>query len=574
MLQVEINGRKVTAKEGETILEVLEREGVKVPTLCHIKGLFPSGACRMCVVEVEGMDGLVPSCAYPVSDGMKIKTHTPRTIRARKTIVELLLANHPDDCLYCIRNLNCELQKLAEELGVRQRRYFGEKSKYDVDVSSPSIVRDPNKCVLCGKCVRVCEEIQGVSAIDFVSRGSKAHVAPAFEEGLNVSSCINCGQCVLVCPTGALREKSHVKIVMDALNDPEKFVVVQHAPSISVTIGEEFNLKPGADVMGIMNAALRRLGFDRIFDTAFGADLTIMEEAKELVERLKKGGKLPLMTSCCPGWVKFLEEFYPEFIENLSTCKSPHQMLGSVIRNFYSQREGIDKDRIFIVSIMPCTAKKFEEERPELVVDGYPDIDAVLTTRELSRMIRLRGLDLNNLEPEPNDSPFGNRSSAGKIFGVSGGVMEAAVRTAYYFLTGEELEVNELKELRGLDPIKECKIKLDGKELGLVAVSGLGSARKVLDQIKAGRDDIHFIEVMACPGGCIAGGGQPYSTNIDRIRARMKALYNIDKTSNIRRSHENPYIQRLYKEFLGEPLSEKSHKYLHTHYVKRDDVLI
>jgi len=415
MLQVEINGRKVTAKEGETILEVLEREGVKVPTLCHIKGLFPSGACRMCVVEVEGMDGLVPSCAYPVSDGMKIKTHTPRTIRARKTIVELLLANHPDDCLYCIRNLNCELQKLAEELGVRQRRYFGEKSKYDVDVSSPSIVRDPNKCVLCGKCVRVCEEIQGVSAIDFVSRGSKAHVAPAFEEGLNVSSCINCGQCVLVCPTGALREKSHVKIVMDALNDPEKFVVVQHAPSISVTIGEEFNLKPGADVMGIMNAALRRLGFDRIFDTAFGADLTIMEEAKELVERLKKGGKLPLMTSCCPGWVKFLEEFYPEFIENLSTCKSPHQMLGSVIRNFYSQREGIDKDRIFIVSIMPCTAKKFEEERPELVVDGYPDIDAVLTTRELSRMIRLRGLDLNNLEPEPNDSPFGNRSSAGKM---------------------------------------------------------------------------------------------------------------------------------------------------------------
>lgn len=574
MTQVEINGRKVNAKEGETILQVLEREGVKVPTLCYLKDLFPTGACRMCVVEVEGMNGLVPSCSQPVSDGMKIKTHTPRVIRARKTIVELLLANHPDDCLYCIRNLNCELQKLSEELGIRQRRYLGEKMKYDVDVSSPSIVRDPNKCVLCGRCVRICEEIQGVSAIDFVARGSRAHVAPAFEVGLNVSSCVNCGQCILVCPTGALREKSHIKVVMDAINDPERVVIVQHAPSISVTLGEEFNLKPGADVMGIMNAALRRLGFDKIFDTAFGADLTVMEEAKEFIERINGKGKLPLMTSCSPGWVKFVEEFYPDFIENLSTCKSPQQMLGAVTKHFYAEKTGIDKSKIFMVSIMPCTAKKFEAERPELVTGGYPDVDAVLTTRELARMIRLRGLDLNLLEPEPNDNPFGNRSSAGKLFGVSGGVMEAAVRTAYYFLTGEELEVTELKELRGLEPIKECKIKINGKELGLVAVSGLGNARKVLDEIRAGRDDIHFIEVMACPGGCIAGGGQPYSTNLDKIRARMKALYNIDKISSIRRAHENPYIQRLYREFLGEPLSEKSHKYLHTHYVKRDDILI
>lgn len=570
MVTIEINGRTVKAQPGEYILNVLKREGIRVPTLCHLPDLFPSGACRLCVVEVEGVPGLVPSCAFPVSEGLKIQTHSPRAIRARKTIVELLCANHPDDCLYCVRNGNCELQNLAEELGVRERRYSGAKNTYKIDTSSPSIVRDPSKCVLCGKCVRVCEEIQGVSAIDFIGRGSRAFIGTAFDEGLNVSSCINCGQCISVCPTGALREQSSLKEVVDALNDPEKLVVVQHAPSISVTLGEEFGLKPGQDVMGIMTAALRRLGFDRVFDTSFSADLTIMEEAAELVHRLKNGGPLPMMTSCSPGWIKFVEEFYPEFIPNLSTCKSPQQMMGAVIKSHYAQLLNLDPSKIFSVSIMPCTAKKFEAERPEHVRDGVPDIDAVLTTRELARLIRMRGLDLRTFAPEGADTPFGERSSAGKLFGVSGGVMEAALRTAYYNLTGEELPLEKIPAIRGLDGIKEAKVQIGELTLGVAAVSGLGNARKILDQIKKGRTDLHFIEVMTCPGGCIAGGGQPFTTNLDALRARMKALYEIDRDARIRTSHGNPYIQRLYQEFLGEPLSHKSHELLHTHYHQRE----
>ena len=570
MFTIEVDNRLVKAKPEETILDVLKRIGIKVPTLCHLEGLFPSGACRMCVVEVEGMNGLVPSCAFPVQQGMKIKTHSPRAIRARKTIIELLLADHPDDCLYCIRNGNCELQKLAEELGVRQRRYTGQKSEYHLDTSSPSIVRDPSKCILCGKCVRVCEEIQGVSAIDFIGRGSRAMVGTAFNMGLNISSCINCGQCVMVCPTGALREKSDVKEVMDALNDPKKFVVVQHAPSISVTLGEEFGLKPGRDVVGLMNAVLRRLGFDRVFDTSFSADLTIMEEASELVHRIQNGGKLPLMTSCSPGWIKYVEQFYPEFIENLSTCKSPQQMLGAVIKSYFAEKEGIDPENIFSVSIMPCTAKKFEAERPELSNNNIPDVDAVLTTREMARIIRMRGLDLNNMSPEPADTPFGERSSAGKLFGVSGGVLEAAVRTAHYFITGKEIENHKIQKLRGLQGIKEIHAKIGDLELNLVAVSGLGNARKLLDEIKAGRKKVDFIEVMTCPGGCIAGGGQPISANMDAIKARMKAIYEIDRDAKIVSSHNNPYIKQIYNEYFDKPMSEKSHQLLHTHYAKRD----
>ena len=412
MITIEVNNREIEANPGETILAALNRAGIKVPTLCHLEGLFPSGACRMCVVEVEGMQGLIPSCAYPVSEGMKIETHSPRAIRARKTIVELLLANHPDDCLYCVRNGSCELQKLAEELGVRQRRYAGNKNDYKIDTSSPAIVRDPAKCILCGKCIRVCEEIQGVSAIDFIGRGSRAIVGTVFNEGINVSSCINCGQCITVCPTGALREKSSLKEVMDAIHDPDKFVVVQHAPSVSVTLGEEFEIRPGHDVIGVMTAALRRLGFDRVFDTAFAADLTIMEEAHELVHRIQNGGTLPMMTSCSPGWIKFVEQFYPEFVDNISTCKSTQQMLGAVIKSYFAEREGIDPEKIFSVSIMPCTAKKFEAERPELSNHELPDVDAVLTTRELSRIIKMQGLDLKNMIPEANDTPFGERSSA------------------------------------------------------------------------------------------------------------------------------------------------------------------
>jgi len=570
VITIEVNNRQVKSNPGEMILTVLKREGIKVPTLCHLSDLFPTGACRLCVVEVEGVPGLVPSCAFPVRDGMKIKTHSPRAIRARKTIIELLLANHPDDCLYCVRNGNCDLQTLSEELGVRERRYSGKKNEYKVDTSSPSIVRDPAKCILCGKCVRMCEEVQGVSAIDFINRGSKTVIGTVFNEGLNISSCINCGQCIAVCPTGALREKSNIKEVMDALNDPTKFVVIQHAPSVSVTLGEEFGLKMGQDVMGIMTAAMRRLGFKRVFDTSFSADLTIMEEASELVYRIKNGGKLPMMTSCSPGWIKFVEEFYPEFIENLSTCKSPQQMMGAIIKSFYAEKQGIDPKTIYSVAVMPCTAKKFEAERPELSQGGIPDIDAVLTTRELARIIKMRGLDIRNMEPEGADSPFGERSSAGKLFGVSGGVMEAAVRTAYFLITGKEMEDVKVQELRGLEGIKEVHLNIGDLKLGIIATSGLGNARKVIEQIKAGRKDIHFIEVMTCPGGCIAGGGQPYGINMDAVKSRMKALYEIDRDSKNRTSHNNRYIKKLYEEYLGEPLSEKSHHLLHTHYKKRD----
>lgn len=570
MINIEVNGKNIEAKEGEMILSALKRSGIKVPTLCHMEGLKPSGACRICVVDVKGFNTLVPSCAYPVAEGMKISTHSPRAVRARKTIIELLLANHPDDCLYCERNDRCELSKLAVEYGVRERRFAATRNEYPLDVSSPSIVRDPEKCILCGKCVRMCEEIQGVSAIDFIGRGSKASVGCAFDEGLNVSSCINCGQCIMVCPTGALQEKSHLKEVIAALNDPEKFVVAQHAPSISVTLAEEFGVNPGQDANGTMTAALRHLGFDRVFDTSFAADLTIMEEASELVHRIQSGGPLPLMTSCSPGWIKFVEEFYPEFIGNLSSCKSPQQMLGAVIKNIYAEKEGIDRSRIYNVAIMPCTAKKFEARRPELGVDGLPDIDAVLTTREAARLIKEFGLSLEWLEPEGPDTPFGTRSTAGKLFGASGGVMEAAIRTAHYLITGKEIDKMRIQALRGLSGIKEAKVAINGLEIGVAVVSGLGNARKLLEEIKAGRKNLHFIEVMTCPGGCVAGGGQPIGTDTDAVRARMQALYNIDQRETLRTAHGNGMVQELYDRYLEKPLSEKSHHLLHTHYTKRE----
>ena len=570
MLSIEVNNRKIEAKSGEMLLDALKRNGITVPTLCNMDNLFPTGACRMCAVEVEGERALVPSCAYPVRDGMRVQTHSPRALRARKTIIELLLANHPDDCLYCVRSGDCDLQGLANELGVRERRYSGGKNEYHVDSSNPAIVREPAKCILCGKCVRVCEEVQGVSAIDFVGRGSQTVIGTAFSEGLNVSSCINCGQCIMVCPTGALREQSYIKEVLNAIADPTKLVVVQHAPSVSVTLGEEFGLKPGADVDGMLVAALRRLGFDQVFDTSFSADLTIMEEASELAHRIRTGGKLPMMTSCSPGWIKFVEEFYPEMIDNLSTCKSPQQMMGAVIKSFFAEREGIAPEDIFSVAIMPCVAKKFEAGRPEHSRDGRPDVDAVLTTRELARVIRMRGMDMQSLAPEHADTPFGERSTAGKIFGASGGVMEAAIRTAHYLLTGEELPGLKVEAIRGFEGRKEAKLEINGIPIGVAVVSGLQNARLLLEEIRNGRDDIHFIEVMTCPGGCIAGGGQPLNADPDAIRARMQALYTIDRDEPVRTSHGNPAIQRLYEEFLGEPLGEKSHQLLHTHYAKRE----
>lgn len=569
MFTIEVNDRMIEAEEGETLLSALQRAGEKVPTLCHIKGLLPSGACRMCVVEVEGQRGLVPSCAFPVSPGMKVKTHSPRALRARKTIVELLLSNHPDDCLYCVRNGNCHLQDLAEELGVRERRYQGQRNIYKMDVSSAALVRDPEKCILCGKCVRVCEEIQTVGAIDFIHRGSKAIVGTAFNSGLNVSSCIFCGQCVIACPTGALREQSCLKEVTDVLNNPKKFVVVQHAPAVSVTLGEEFGMKPGADVNGVMVTALRRLGFKRIFDTGFAADLTIMEEASELVQRIRQGGRLPMLTSCSPGWIKFVEHFYPDFIENLSTCKSPQQMMGAVIKSYFAAKEGVSPKDIYSVSVMPCIAKKFEAHRPEMVRDGIPDVDAVLTTRELARLIRMRGIDLNTLRPDTADTPFGERTTAGKLFGATGGVMEAALRTAHYLLTGTEMGDLTFSPVRGLDGIKEASVSIDGLKLGVAVANGLGNARKLLDQLKNGRSDIHFVEIMTCPGGCISGGGQPWNSDLVQVKSRMQALYRIDRDEHMRTSHSNEGVKRLYEEFLGQPLGEKSHQLLHTHYHSR-----
>lgn len=573
MITIKINSWKAEAEKGEMLLDVIRRVGWHIPTLCHIEGMTPTGACRLCVVEVEGKQGLAPSCATPVSEGMKVLTHSPRAVRARKTIVELLLADHPDDCLYCVRNENCRLQSLAEEFGIRERRYSGEKTSCQLDISSPAIERDPAKCILCGKCVRVCEEVQGVAAIDFTGRGSKTRVTTAFNEGINISSCIYCGQCILVCPTGALREQSSIKQVMEALNDPDKLVVVQHAPAISVTLGEEFNIPPGKDIAGSLVAALRRLNFDRVFDTAFSADLTIREESAELVDRLLNNGTLPMMTSCSPGWIKFVEEFYPEFIDNLSTCKSPQQMMGAVIKSYFAEREAIDPANIFSVAIMPCTAKKFEAGRPEMASNSLPDIDAVLTTRELSRMIRMRGINMARIEPETADTPFGERTTAGKIFAATGGVMEAALRDAHYLVTGKDMDKLEIYDVRGMDGIKETTVRIGDLELRVAVANGLGNARKLLDEIKSGLRSLHFIEVMTCPGGCINGGGQPIDVDRSAILARIKCLYQLDRKEKRRTSHSNRSIQRLYDEFLGAPLKEKSHELLHTSYGKRDVVV-
>lgn len=567
---VEVNNKKIEANQGETILELLRRNGINVPTLCHMKDLFPTGSCRMCVVECEGSRNLIPSCSQPVADGMKIQTHSSRVVHARKTIVELLLSNHPDDCLYCERNGNCELQGLSEDLNVRERRITGDKNKYQMDVSSCSIVRDPAKCILCGRCVRVCEEVMGVSAIDFVGRGNQTFVDTPFSKGLNLSTCVNCGQCIMACPTGALKEKNAQAELKTALNDPDVFTVVQYAPSITVSLAEEFGLEPGRDVIGLMNAALRKIGFNAVFDTSFSADLTIMEESAELLDRVKNGGTLPMFTSCCPAWIKYVEQFYPDMLGHLSSCKSPQQMMGAVIKSYYAQQENINPQDIYSVSIMPCTAKKFENQREEMAKDELIDVDVAITTRELVRMIRLFGIDLKKMEPELADSPLGSRSSAGKIFGASGGVMEAAIRTAHYQLTGKEMVQFKVPEVRGFEGRKEAKLNIDGIEVGVAVVSGLGNAKSLVEEIRNGRDDIHFIEVMTCPGGCINGGGQPINVEEENLKARAASLYDIDEVESIKASHKNPYIIELYDKFLGDPLGHKSHELLHTSYSKRE----
>ena len=569
-INLEINNKKVTANKGETILDVCKRMGVKIPTLCHIKETFPTGACRMCVVENVNTGKLITSCSYPAEEGMKILTHSNRVAESRKVLVELLLSNHPDDCLYCVRNTNCELQTLSADLGVRERRIMGVKNLKNLDHTGASLVRDPAKCILCGRCVDACDRIMGVNAIDFINRGSKSEIAVAFNKGLNTSSCINCGRCIMVCPTGALYEKNHYSQIMEALDNPKKHVVVQYAPSISVTMAEEIGLPPGTDVYGILNSTLRKMGFNTVFDGAFSADLTIMEEGSELIHRIQNGGKLPMFTSCCPAWVKYIEEFAPDLLDHLSSAKSPMQMMGAMIKTYWAEKKGINPENIYSVGIMPCIAKKFEAQRVEMTHRGVTDVDAVLTTRELVGLMKIYGIDINSLEPECSDTTMGIRSSAGKIFGAAGGVMEAAVRTAHKLITGEEMPNLRIEALRGFEPVKRTTVKIGDLDLNLAAVNGLAGVRQIIDDIRSGKNDLHFIEVMACPGGCINGGGQPLAVKEENIRKRMASLYTIDSTETLRTSHSNPEIQQIYKEYLGEPLSERSHHLLHTHYEHRE----
>ncbi|HOT97132.1 MAG TPA: NADH-dependent [FeFe] hydrogenase, group A6 [bacterium] len=567
-MKVTINNKECWANPGETILTVAEREGIQIPTLCYLKGFSPTGACRVCVVEVEGQRNLIPSCAFPMSEGMVVQTNSPQVRRARKTIVELLIANHPQDCLTCVRNGNCELQDLAAQYGVRDVRYAGEIRGGKIDIASPSIERDPEKCILCGRCVRVCHEVQNVGAIDFVRRGFKSAVAPAMDGSLNAIACVFCGQCITVCPVGALREKSNEKIAWEAINNPKKHVVAQIAPAVRVALGEEFGMEPGSVVTGKIVAALRRIGVDRVFDTNFGADLTIIEEASELLHRIKNGGTLPLLTSCSPGWVKYIEHFYPDLLPHVSSCKSPHEMEGALIKSYYAEKTGIPPQDIYVISIMPCIAKKFEAQRPELK-EVYADVDAVLTTRELARMIKNAGIDFTKLNDEHFDDPMGESTGAAVIFGAAGGVMEAALRTAHYFLTGKDMDNVEFTPVRGLQGVKEGEVNIAGITIRVAAVSGLKNIGVILDKIRSGDSTYQFIEVMACPNGCINGGGQPINSDPEKVRKRMEAIYAIDRTLPKRASHHNESVMRLYKEYLGEPNGHKAHELLHTHYVER-----
>ena len=569
-MEVYLNGKAFEANPGETVLQLALRNGIYIPHLCYHEKTGQAAKCRACVVEIEGRNDLQPSCAFPVSEGMKIKTHSPKVLEARKNLLELMLSNHPDDCLYCVRNGNCDLRQLADEYGIQDRKLPGKVKEVEKDTSSPSIIRDPSKCILCGKCVRVCEDIQGVVAIELMGRGFETFVGIENDKEMGYSSCINCGQCVLACPTGALTEVSHVQNVIDAINDPDKVVVVQHAPSISVSIAEEMGYTPGKDFDGIMCAAFRKIGFDYVFDTSFSADLTIMEEGSELVHRINNNGALPQFTSCSPGWIKYIEQFYPELLDHVSTCKSPQQMMGAIIKSMFAEKMNVDPSKIFSVSVMPCTAKKFEAQRPEMGRNDISDVDAVLTTRELGKLFHKFGIDFHVIKPEKADTPFGDRTTAGKIFGASGGVMEAAIRSAYFLITGKELKELKVEAVRGLEGIKEAKVNINGIEVGVAVAHTLKNAKILLDQVRDGRKDLHFIEIMTCPGGCVGGGGQPYGTNVETVIARTKALYSLDDKEKIKSSHNNPWIKRIYDEFLGEPLSHKSHELLHTDYHKRE----
>lgn len=567
-----IDGKEVEFTDEPNLLEVIRKAGMNVPTFCYRPDLTSFGACRMCVVEVEGR-GIQSSCTMPPENGLKIHLNTEKTRRIRKTVLELLLANHDRKCLTCERSGNCELQQYAEEYGIKDIR-FPDKELEDylpVDDSSPSLVRDPNKCILCGACVRACSEFQGHSVLGFANRGSKTIVQPMAGRPLGQVDCVNCGQCAAVCPTGALTIKDETDKVWDEITNPEKFVVVQMAPATRVALGEMFGLEPGENTIGLMNAALRKIGFNLIFDTNFSADLTIMEEATEFLERLKSGKNLPLFTSCCPAWIKYLESSHPDMLNHLSTCKSPMSMLSPVLVDLVPKYFNVNRDNLVVVAVMPCTAKKYECKRPELSRNGRPDTDYVITTQELGKMIKAAGIDFKSLSPEPNDSPFGEYSGAGTIFGASGGVAEAAVRTAYEFASGEPLKDVDIVQMRGTtNRSRSISLDINGTRLVVRIVSTLKEAEKALQEIKNGTADFQMLEVMACPGGCINGGGQPRSCDDSKIKQeRADGLYKEDNELPVRKSHMNPSIQKLYQEYLEHPGSHKSHEILHTVYTDK-----
>ena len=579
-----IDNKPVEVPKGTTILEAAKSIGIHIPSLCYMKLEelnFENnpGACRICVVEIEGRRNLAPSCKQECTEGMVVRTHTPRVINARKTVMELLLSNHPAECLTCSSNGHCELQDLAHSLGIRQIRYKGEMSEFEID-RSPSIVRNPNKCIMCRRCETMCNTIQTVGALTAVNRGFHAAVSTAFERDIAGSTCSYCGQCVSVCPVNALSGRNTQDPVLEALADPDKIVIAQTAPAVRTALGRDFGFAPGTLVTGKMVTALRQLGFDYVFDTDFGADVTIMEEGTELLGRLGKylagdpSVKIPLMTSCCPGWVSFVEQHYPELRDYLSTTKSPQQIFGAVAKNYFAQKMGIPREKMVVVSIMPCLAKKYEASRPEHAVDGNPDVDYSIYTRELARLIRHANINFEELPDGEFDNPLGESTGAGVIFGTTGGVIEAACRTAYEIFTKQPLQKVEFEELRGLDGVRSATIDFNGTPIKIGIAHGLGNARKLIEEVKNGTSPYHAIEVMACPGGCIGGGGQPFHKGrMEVLKKRAAALYQADEEKPLRKSHENPFVQQLYKEYMGEPCGPLAHKLLHTHYIDRKEVV-
>ena len=575
MVNLVIDGKEISVKEGTTILQAALQNGIDIPTLCFLKEINEVGDCRMCIVEVEGRKGFATSCIQKVEEGMVVKTHSHAVVEARKIILDLILSNHHRDCLTCSRNGNCELQELAAKFNVQVVEFEGERTKHKVDDKSPSIVRDFNKCILCRRCVATCKYVQKIGAIDCINRGFDSCISTTYDHSLNDVDCTFCGQCIESCPTGALKEKENIQDVWRKLRDEDTFVVVQTAPAVRVALGEEFGMPIGTNVAGKMITALKSIGFDRVFDTNTGADLTIMEEANEFIERIQNAGVLPMITSCSPGWVRFAEKNFPENLDHLSSCKSPHQMFGAIIKSYFADKYNIDREKICVVSVMPCIAKKYECSRDEMEVDGVRDVDYVITTRELARMIKQANIDFCELEDGKFDEPMGEASGAGAIFGTTGGVMEAAIRTAVDTLEGKSMDKLEYTQVRGEKGIKEATLKIAGKDIKVAVASGLANARKIMEQIKDGKCDYHFVEIMACPGGCIMGGGQPIKSSkirstVDVAKLRRDALYSIDEKSVVRKSHENPFMIKLYKEFLEKPGSHKAHKYLHTTYTKKE----